>query len=127
MMPQLMAMQSAVRNSAAWRGGIEANEQDVANLDNRIEIGVDDFTVECMWFEQALEEPPQRHVVVTGNHQQGEVRQAVEEPPGFLELVTLGSLCQIAACHDGIGGERRNSLQQGLRDRRHEWRSEMQV
>ena len=67
---------------------------------------MDNFAVESVWLEQALEDPLQRHVMVAGNHQQWDVRQAVEELPALLELVTLGPLCQIATRHDGIGGQR---------------------
>jgi hypothetical protein len=126
-MPDLTAKNPAVTEAAPWSGGIETNQHDIADAQDRIEIGPDDFAIKDVWLEKALEDPPQRHVVIARNHEHREIRQAVEELSGFLELVTLGPLCQIAAHHDGIGGKRRDGSQQGLRDRRDEWRPEMQI
>ena len=126
-MSKLIEINSAIRDAAPWSGGIQAYQYDIADFEDRVEIGRDDFAVELVWLEEALENPPQRHVVVAGNHQHRKVRHAVEELPGFLELVTLGSLGQVAAHHDGVGIKRWDGLQQDFSNRRYEWRPEMQV
>ena len=104
-MAELMGINSAVRDAVPWRRGVETNQHDVADTQYRIEIGRDGFAVQSVWFEEALENPPQRDVVVAGNHEHREVPHAVEELPGLLELVTLGPLCQVATHHHGVGGE----------------------
>ena len=104
-MAELMGKNPAVRDAVPWRGGIETNQHDVADTQYRIEIGRDDFAVQSVWFEEALEDPPQRHVVVAGNHEHRDSPHAIEELPGLLELVTLSPLCQIATHHQGIRGE----------------------
>ena len=114
-MAELAGIDATVGDTVPWRGGIETHQYHVTDLQHRIEIRRDDFEIERMGFEQALEDPPQRHVVVTGNQQRRQVWHTVEKLPGLLELVTLGALGNIAAHHDGIGIEGRNHLQQILR------------
>jgi len=65
--------------------------------------------------------------MVTRNNEHRVIRHSVEEPPGLFKLMSFSPLCQVAANNDGIGSERRNGLQQSLRDRGQEWRPEMQI
>ncbi len=72
-MPELMRMKPAVREGPPWSGRIEPNEYDVADVEDRIQVGRNDFAVERVWLEEALENPPERHVVVARDHEQRDV------------------------------------------------------
>ena len=65
--------------------------------------------------------------MVARNDEHRTIRYAVEELPGFFELMALSPLCKVTADNDGIGSERGNSLQQSFRNRGHEWRPEVKV
>lgn len=65
--------------------------------------------------------------MVAGYHQQWNVWQAIEKLPARLELLPPGPLRQVATCHNGVGGQRREGLQQCLSHRRYKRRSKMQI
>ncbi len=64
---QLMPIESAIGDAAPRRGGIEANQHRIPDLQNRIQVGRNDFAVQCVRPEQTFEYPPQRDVMVTGD------------------------------------------------------------
>jgi hypothetical protein len=126
-MLELMTVEPTVGDATSWCGGIEPDQHGVSDVEHRIQVGRDDFAVKLVRPEQTFEDAPKRHIMVTRNNEHGVIRHAVEEPPGFFELMTLGPLGEVTADNDGIGGQRRNSLQEGFRDRRHEWRPEVKI
>ena len=100
---QLPGCNPAIADGRPGSCRIQSNDHRGIQPQNRIEIVADDLFVKLMWIGKPFEHTVQRHIVVSGDNKRRDAGKSIKKLFRRNELVTAGTLSQVATNDDRVG------------------------